>query len=37
MQFQLSSGRTPRREENDSFLVTKEEAKYLAPCLDRAT
>ncbi len=37
MQFQLSSGRTPRREEDGSFLVTKEEAQFLAPCLYRVT
>ena len=35
MQFQLFGGRTPRREEDGSFLVTKDEAKYLAPCLYR--
>jgi len=35
MQFQLFGGRTPRRDEDGSFLVTKDEAKYLAPCLYR--
>ena len=35
MQFSLFGGRNPRREEDGSFLITKEEAVYMAPCLYR--
>ena len=37
MQFQLFGGRMPTREENGSFLITKEEARYLPACLYRVT
>ena len=37
MQFQLFGGRMPTREEDGSFLITKEEARYLPACLYRVT
>ena len=37
MQFQLFGGRTPRREEDGSFLITKEEATYMPACLYQVT
>ena len=35
MRFQLYGGRTPLREEDGSFLITKEEAVYMPACLYR--